>query len=127
MLMNVLEIMDVITCAIILMVHSIVTVIQVICWIQMEETAQVTFSLLYHLIPNLIPFLLHCKILAYQCIYPWEPLITMYTFTFVIDVFSNNQYLIQILMSVYKDYMNVVTTVLILLEAISVLAWTDIY
>ena len=38
--MNVLEIMDVIICAIILMVHSIAIVIQAICYIQMEQLAQ---------------------------------------------------------------------------------------
>ena len=41
MSMNVLEIMDVITCAIILMVHSIAIVIQATCYIQMELHAQV--------------------------------------------------------------------------------------
>ena len=39
--MNVLEIMDVIICAIILMVHSIAIVIQATCYIQMELIAQV--------------------------------------------------------------------------------------
>ena len=39
--MNVLEIMDVIICAIILMVHSIAIVIQATCYIQMELLAQV--------------------------------------------------------------------------------------
>ena len=41
MLMNVLEIMDVIICAIILMVHSTAIVIQATCYIQMELIAQV--------------------------------------------------------------------------------------
>ena len=41
MSMNVLEIMGVITCAIILMVHSIAIVIQATCYIQMELIAQV--------------------------------------------------------------------------------------
>ena len=41
MLMNVLKIMDVIICAIILMVHSIAIVIQATCYIQMELIAQV--------------------------------------------------------------------------------------
>ena len=40
-LMNVLEIMDVIICAIILMVHSIAIVIQASYYIQMELRAQV--------------------------------------------------------------------------------------
>ena len=39
--MNVLEIMDVIICAIIPMVHSIAIVIQATCYIQMELIAQV--------------------------------------------------------------------------------------
>ena len=39
--MNVLEIMDAIICAIILMVHSIAIVIQATCYIQMELLAQV--------------------------------------------------------------------------------------
>ena len=41
MSMNVLEIMVVIICAIILMVHSIAIVIQATCYIQMELVAQV--------------------------------------------------------------------------------------
>ena len=41
MLMNVLEIMDVIICAIILMVYFIAIVIQATYYIQMELTAQV--------------------------------------------------------------------------------------
>ena len=41
MSMNVLEIMDVIICAIILMVHSIAFVIQATCYILMELIAQV--------------------------------------------------------------------------------------
>ena len=41
--MNVLEIMDVIICAIILMVHSIAIVIQATCYIPIELLAQVYF------------------------------------------------------------------------------------
>ena len=42
--MNVLEIMDVIICAIILMVHSIAIVIQATYYIQMELLAQVDYD-----------------------------------------------------------------------------------
>ena len=42
-LMNVLEIMDVIICAIILMVHSIAIVIQATGYIQMELFAEVDY------------------------------------------------------------------------------------
>ena len=44
MSMNVLEIMVVIICAIILMVHSIAIVIQATCYIQMELIAQVDYN-----------------------------------------------------------------------------------
>ena len=42
--MNVLEVMDVIICAIILMVHSIAIVIQATCYIPIELLAQVDFN-----------------------------------------------------------------------------------
>ena len=44
MSMNVLEIMDVIICAIILMAHSIAIVIQATWYIQMELIAQVDYN-----------------------------------------------------------------------------------